>query len=1016
MAESEPALLRQYVRTQDALAFRALVEQHQDMVFAACHRVLGNRADAEDAAQNCFLKLAQSAARLKAPIGGWLHTVAVRTAIDMLRGETARRKRERAVALRTERSRPSDASPCGAPWAEVRGEVDAAIATLPERLRTPIVLHFLEGRTQADVATELGILPPAVSKRLRRGVQAMRRRLKRAGIVTSLVALPTMLSGSAVEAAPATLVANLGKLALAGPSGAKAATAGGTCAVLKVATLLALGAAAGAGTLAVHHAAKPPHPKPVAAAIPAPPVEKKPRRAALTTETVLDAELTLPAKSMRINELGKLIKEQLGVYLACHRGMAERVVRPGPGQHKVRDVLAGITASAPLTTEVLADKERVFLCLWQKPNEQALAEMTKLARSDVVLERCIAARWLEPVGGREALVQLLKMLADPDARVRYFAAGAVAEGWAGSRWVDSPSAVPCVAPEGTRAAVVKALKTQTWRETRRSILQIACRLRDPNALPILKKRLEEMSREKPARDRYATKLIITAVAEIGGPEAEGILAAAMNRLWAQEAGWAMRGLGTLGSDGAIAWLGKQVDAELKKGKAGRFYALADALAGSRSPAAVRELIRILNRPGIARRDAARFIRLLSKFAAPEAEAACLAKVEAAIDPEARRMFEMAMVSRASLQEERFKDLAKGGAVGRNLAIGLSRTCDPRLVPVLVEILDTDETTLGANGANGRAVKEVAIRTLGQIGTPEAEKALIALVERGEGTPRAMALLALGDISFPKAREVLRAALQAPDAFSQKWAAKALAKRPDPVDLDILLACARKKRPKKDRGVAGIIWTSVAAIGGERAARELAAAVARGDKWAARPFVSSADPHCIRAVRDVFAGDDARQRGLLLDGFYTLSPTVPLSAYYAVNVAVAGLPAADEVLKTGRMYLLGWTQDPRATDALGRLLVNAEESKTVRFVAARALFLRAIGGRSSDPAAVEPMRHALEHDADEGVKRQAKSNLMEWGVIPFEKLPPHPPRKPDPPKKPDPIKPPDEREFPPPPDV
>jgi len=58
MFESETALLEQYSRTQDAVAFRELVEQHQDMVFAACHRVLGNRSDAEDAAQNCFLKLA----------------------------------------------------------------------------------------------------------------------------------------------------------------------------------------------------------------------------------------------------------------------------------------------------------------------------------------------------------------------------------------------------------------------------------------------------------------------------------------------------------------------------------------------------------------------------------------------------------------------------------------------------------------------------------------------------------------------------------------------------------------------------------------------------------------------------------------------------------------------------------------------------------------------------------------------------------------------------------------------
>ena len=154
MAESELALLQQYARTQDAFAFRKLVEQHQDMVFAACHRVLGNRADAEDAAQNCFLKLAQAAGRLKAPIGGWLYTVAVHGAIDMLRGENARRARERAVAKDASRTRAHQETQ----WADVRGEVDAAITALPERLRTPLVLYFLDARTQADVATELGML------------------------------------------------------------------------------------------------------------------------------------------------------------------------------------------------------------------------------------------------------------------------------------------------------------------------------------------------------------------------------------------------------------------------------------------------------------------------------------------------------------------------------------------------------------------------------------------------------------------------------------------------------------------------------------------------------------------------------------------------------------------------------------------------------------------------------------------------------------------------------------------
>ena len=83
--DGETELLVRYRRAQDAEAFRALVEGHQDMVFAACRRILGNRADAEDAAQDCFFRLARHAEGLRPPIAGWLHTVAVRVSLDALR-------------------------------------------------------------------------------------------------------------------------------------------------------------------------------------------------------------------------------------------------------------------------------------------------------------------------------------------------------------------------------------------------------------------------------------------------------------------------------------------------------------------------------------------------------------------------------------------------------------------------------------------------------------------------------------------------------------------------------------------------------------------------------------------------------------------------------------------------------------------------------------------------------------------------------------------------------------------
>jgi len=264
MMDNEQVLLRRFSQSRDALAFCELVEGHKNMVFAACRRVLGNQADAEDAAQDCFLKLAEAAGRLKAPISGWLHTVAVRSSIDILRSETARKTRERSVAK-------PDVDATDAPWANIESDVDAALESLSKRLRMPIVLRFLEGRTQEEVAAALGVSRRTVATRLDRGIEILRRRLKRTGVAAPAVALTAMLSVTAAEAAPAALTATLGKVALAGASGGKiAAATGGTFLTLKTAAALVVAAGAGAGALAIHQAVKAPHPTPLAAAAPAP--------------------------------------------------------------------------------------------------------------------------------------------------------------------------------------------------------------------------------------------------------------------------------------------------------------------------------------------------------------------------------------------------------------------------------------------------------------------------------------------------------------------------------------------------------------------------------------------------------------------------------------------------------------------------------------------------------------------------------------------------------------------------
>ena len=269
MSHSEQELLRRYAEQGDAEAFRALVESHRDMVFSVCKRILRNAADAEDAAQSCFLQLARKAATLKSPIAGWLHHVAAQVALNIRKQNDARLGREIVAAGRRHSS--SEAS-----WDEIQSVVDEAVSALPDRLRVPLVLHYLEGHTQERIAEELGISQPAVSARMKAGLEALRKRLKKAGILASIAALGSLLAANSVEASPTSITAIAGKMALVGAAGGKAAVAGATIGGISMLKLgIASVAVAGVlliGGFAVHNvlSANPGPTQPTVAVQPAP--------------------------------------------------------------------------------------------------------------------------------------------------------------------------------------------------------------------------------------------------------------------------------------------------------------------------------------------------------------------------------------------------------------------------------------------------------------------------------------------------------------------------------------------------------------------------------------------------------------------------------------------------------------------------------------------------------------------------------------------------------------------------
>ena len=134
-----------------------------DAVYRLTSAILGNEADARDAAQETFVAAWRQLARLREPerFEAWLQRVAVNAARQTHRARSRRRVREipsSTVVALAERTAPAERDDAAI--------LDAALATLPVEQRAILVLHHLEGRTLAELATILEIPEGTAKSRL----------------------------------------------------------------------------------------------------------------------------------------------------------------------------------------------------------------------------------------------------------------------------------------------------------------------------------------------------------------------------------------------------------------------------------------------------------------------------------------------------------------------------------------------------------------------------------------------------------------------------------------------------------------------------------------------------------------------------------------------------------------------------------------------------------------------------------------------------------------------------------
>jgi RNA polymerase sigma-70 factor (ECF subfamily) len=174
----DPALGPAARRAASEREFEERVADSSTLAFRVALGVLRHREDAEDVAQDAFLRAhrAFGSLRDRDRFRAWLVRTAFRLALDRLRGEKRRVRREDAAAL----DAPVEAESVedAAARAEVRARVSEAVDALPEKLRIVTVLAAIQEHDVAQVARLLELPEGTVKSRLHLARKALAERLR----------------------------------------------------------------------------------------------------------------------------------------------------------------------------------------------------------------------------------------------------------------------------------------------------------------------------------------------------------------------------------------------------------------------------------------------------------------------------------------------------------------------------------------------------------------------------------------------------------------------------------------------------------------------------------------------------------------------------------------------------------------------------------------------------------------------------------------------------------------------
>ncbi len=153
------------------LDFNALVREHQAMVFSVAYHFLGDRAAAEELAQDVFLQLFRRLDDLRSPehVVFWLRRVTANRCIDQARW----RKRRPEMQL-GDLPEPSTATPVADPI--VKERLRRLVASLPDKARMMVVLRYQEDLDPEDIAKVMNVPLNTVKSQLHRALAMLRQK------------------------------------------------------------------------------------------------------------------------------------------------------------------------------------------------------------------------------------------------------------------------------------------------------------------------------------------------------------------------------------------------------------------------------------------------------------------------------------------------------------------------------------------------------------------------------------------------------------------------------------------------------------------------------------------------------------------------------------------------------------------------------------------------------------------------------------------------------------------------